>query len=493
MDELLQLSIEEKLERLMKLRGKEELTEKEQKQLDWLEDRIGSAFSPESRGSDEDANTTEEVASEVVRLLSEQGVISQGGDSDEDDEGSQRSINPDGGDDDRDPIFTEPRTAPWRRRAVQYFDGLATMKDDSVTGREKIANVKEEIAKMNKREHAAEEREAKEIIRDASELNRIQKQRVAFQTRLHTTSTSDTPKAGYLLPKPFLAEVFVILEQYGLARRLLRGIPMTSKNLDLKNVATKVVASWIAEGNRIVADDLVLAEGQLSVYKLAGLTSWTTEMTEDQAIALLPIVADQFAESMAEEEDKAAFLGDGSSTYGNNTGIVNLTNVQQHDQASTNTAASDLTESDLRTSKHQLSEARQMGAVWIMHRTIKDLIEQFENSAGYRIFQENISGTGPGTLLGSPVYTSEVMPASGSVGAGNPYIIYGNPTRMLMGMRRGLTADISREGVITDGSGNVTLSAFESDAALLRMSERVGFKVPSAYEDAFATVATASS
>lgn len=475
--------MEEKLKRLIELRGKDELAEDEQEELRTLENKVEKAF--EDTGND--GGLTDDDLQKVVDRIVE--ATADKTETEED-----RDINANANTD-TDIEVGEPRVSDWQKRAVRYFDGLATMKDDSVQGREIISNLKQDVQQMSDRQYIDENKEALELIRNAG-LSRSQQSRLIYgldiETRLHTTSTTDTPKAGYLLPKPFLAEVFVIIEQYGLARQLLRGVPMNSKDLDLKNVSTKVVASWVTEGNRITDDDLVLAEGQLSVEKLAGLTSWTTELQEDMAISLLPLVSEQFGESISKKEDQAAFLGDGTASYGNMTGIANLSSVQQYDMGSGDTAASAVDESDLRSAKNQLSEARQQGAVWIMHRTIKDLIEQLENSAGYRIFQENISGNGPDTLLGHPIYTSEVMPASGSVNPGDPFIIFGNPTRSLMGMRRGLTADVSREAVIADASGAVTFNAFQMDGALLRLTERVGFKTPSAHEDAFATVATAA-
>ena len=314
-----------------------------------------------------------------------------------------------------------------------------------------------------------------------------------IEERLMTTSTADTPSAGHLLPKPFLADILVNIEQFGLARQLFRGIPMTSKTLDLKNISGKVAAAWATEGSNISADDLAFAEGQLEAGKLAGITSWTTELDEDQAIQLLPVTAELFGESFSEHEDQAAFLGNGTASFGGYTGITQLSNVQTHTFEAGNTTGDALTEDDLRATKNLLSAARQRGAVWIMHRTVKDHIEQFESTGGDRIFHENLATGGPGTLLGYPVRTSEVMPTLSGVGAGEPFIIFGNPLRSFMGMRRGLTADISREAVLQDESGSITFNAFQGDGVLLRLTERVGFKTPSAFEDSFATIVTAAS
>jgi len=389
----------------------------------------------------------------------------------------------------------DQRGPDWMRRTVRYFNALATKKEDSEKASEMLAELRKDVASLPENQVADEMKYASDVI-EKSGLSLIKqhalKSALEIEARLHTTSTSDTPKAGYLLPKPFLAEVFVIVEQYSVARRLFRTIPMTSKSLDLKNVATKVTASWISEGSNITASDLVLSEQQLEVNKLAGITSWTTELEEDQAIALLPIVQELFGESIAEKEDLAAFLGDGSATYGGFTGLLKLPNAEEVTFAAGGTSGEGLTEAALRAAKNALSEARQRGARWVIHRSIQEHIAQLENTAGFRIFQENIQGGTPNMLLGFPIETSEVMPALTDVGADEPFIVLGNPTRALMGMRRGITADISREAVLQDAEGDIAYNAYQADGALLRSTERVGFKVPTAFDGAFAVIKTAA-
>lgn len=389
----------------------------------------------------------------------------------------------------------QERGPDWMKRTVRYFNALATKKEDPEKAADMMTSLKRDIMNLPDAQVNDEMKYAAEVI-DKSPLSEVKKyslrKALEIEERLHTTSTSDTPKAGFLLPKPFLAEVFVIVEQYSVVRRLFRTIPMVSKSLDLKNVATKVTAAWTDEGSNITASDLVLGDQQLEVNKLAGITSWTTELEEDQAIALLPIVQELFGESISEKEDQAGLLGDGSSTHGGFTGLLNLSGAEEITFSLGDTDGSDLGEPHLRAAKNALSEARQRGARWIMHRSVQEHIAQFENTAGYRIFQENIQAGTPNMLLGFPIETSEVMPALTNVSADTPFIVLGNTNRALMGMRRGITADISREAVIQDAQGDIVYNAYQGDGALLRITERVGFKVPTVYESAFAVITTAA-
>lgn len=392
-------------------------------------------------------------------------------------------------------IEDEAPKTDWKRRTVRYFSALTLQaSDEKEKGGRMLRELRKEISGLSDAQIVAEDHEAAEVIRQ-SELPAIVRNNLmeALEIRLHTTSTTDTPKAGHLLPKPFLAELFVTVEQHGKARQYFRRIPLISKDIDLKNVATKVVAQWVEEGANIEASAFKFKPGQLTTKKLAGLTKWTSELEEDQAIALLPVTQLAFAESISEKEDLAAFVGDGSTTYGSFVGLLNLPGAQVVSGEAGETDATFLAEADLRTMKNSVSESAQVGACWFMHRTFKDVIEQFENSAGNRIFQQNITGKGPDTLLGYPIVTVETMPAYSDVGADQPFLVFGNPKRALMGQRRGITADISKEAVIQGSDGAIIYNAFQADGALLRITERVGFKVPWAFEKCFAVAKSAAS
>jgi HK97 family phage major capsid protein len=128
-----------------------------------------------------------------------------------------------------------------------------------------------------------------------------------------------------------------------------------------------------------------------------------------------------------------------------------------------------------------------------MSDTIQSLVGKIEDGGGNRIFHETIEGEEPNRLLGYPIEISEAMPDATDVAAGEPFAIFGNPQRALLGQRRGVTADVSEEAIIQDTNGDIVFNAFQAEGSLLRISERVGFKVPTAWEDSFSILETAAS
>lgn len=389
------------------------------------------------------------------------------------------------------------RVQHWKRRAVKYFDALALGATDSQRSIRLITELEREVTQMPLEQRRDEEAETKRII-DEAPLSRQQKDRlmewleVGPYTRLHTTSTVDAAAAGFLLPRPFLAELFVLIEQYGVCRRLFRAVPMTSRSISLKNVAGRPSVSWTNEGANIVASDAAFAEGTMTLNKLAGISSWTSELEEDQAIALLPTLIELFAESFSMEEDRAGLIGDGTPPFGGFTGLLNLPGATVVTLGVGLSTGAQLDEAGLRDAKNALTLARRTGARWFMHPTFHELIAQLQNAAGWRIFQENITGNAPDTLLGFPIEYSEVMPTVATVGANTRFMILGDPKRALMGQGRGITADISREAVLQDPAGNIVYNAYQADGALIRITERLAFATPAAVQPAFVVIQTAS-
>jgi HK97 family phage major capsid protein len=310
----------------------------------------------------------------------------------------------------------------------------------------------------------------------------------AYAERLMSTLTDAA--GGYLLPKPFLAELFVIIEQFGFARRYFRPIPMISRDYDLRNVATKPVAYWTDEGANFTASDLVFGADALTTKKLAGITSWTTELTEDEAIAFLPMLQQLFAESIGTKEDSAGFVGGGNSDTANGKFTGLLTAVASGNvvaQAATKLPA-DLTFDDLKSVRDKLSLARRSGAVWFMHPNIESILEGIKDKNDNYIYRKPSDNTSVGYLWGYPVVPVEAMPVPSA--ASNRYVVFGNPSYMLMGQRRGVTVDVSREAVLQSGEeGNpIVYNSFQADGQLLRISVRVGFAC--ADGNRFAAIAT---
>ena len=381
----------------------------------------------------------------------------------------------------KDVTVGDDLTPNWMKRTAAYFNAVVAHGQDRVSDLQKykreLSGYTESVTDQMRN---AEMAEARRNIKDSG-LSRIQ--------QVRALSTLTGAAGGDLLPKPFLSEVFVIIEERGVARNFFRGVPMGSKDLDLKDVATKPVVNWTDEAADISESQPSFGNQKLDTKKLAALTPWTTELQEDEVFGLLPILQELFAEAILEKEDEAGFIGDGSSTYGGFTGILNLAGAQTFTMANGSTSFFDTTADDYRKLVDQVSLARRRNARYFMHPDIISHIERLKDADGNYIYRKPGDDSRPATLWGYPVTLTEVMPNASDDAAETKFVVFGDPNRMLFGTRRGITLMTSMEGAITSGN-NVSFNALTNDGAILRITERIGFKAP--IEDAFANLETAA-
>lgn len=360
---------------------------------------------------------------------------------------------------------------PWQRRAalqLRYMDAKLTGRSDATQLGEQLMTMQRELGP---RQLDAERAEAADIITKAN---------LPVLQAVRLMSTLSAGAGANTLPAPFLAEVFVIVELRGLARRLFRPIPMSSKTLDMSTVSTKAIAYWPDQGSNITPADLAFGAGQLEAKKLAAITSWSSEVEEDTAIAWLSIVQESMAEAIMSNEDDAGFKGDASATYGGFTGLVNAsTNIVS--LAAGKTSFTHAGPDDLRAVRDALSLAKRRGAMWMCHPDFISHVEGMKNAQGDYIYRSP-SADRPALLWGYPIANGgegiESMPSLADSAAAKPFVAFGNPQHMLMGMRRELDVMISREGILNSAANAITLNALQADATILRMTERIAFKLP---------------
>jgi HK97 family phage major capsid protein len=102
-------------------------------------------------------------------------------------------------------------------------------------------------------------------------------------------------------------------------------------------------------------------------------------------------------------------------------------------------------------------------------------LEGLKNLQGDYIYRPPAAGM-PAMLWGYPIcdnYGINAMTLTSA--AGLKFAAFGNPKLMLMGLKRNPEILISREGILDTGSA-VTFNALQADGAIIRVTERVGFK-----------------
>ena len=127
---------------------------------------------------------------------------------------------------------------------------------------------------------------------------------------------------GYLVPEEFSNDLIDLRERYGVFRRRTKVKRMTR---DVQNVARRtggLTGYWVSEGQTITDSDKDWDLVRLTAKKLATIALYSSEVAEDAIIDIGDDLAEEIAYCFAYNEDLAGFVGDGTSTYGNNVGVT---------------------------------------------------------------------------------------------------------------------------------------------------------------------------
>jgi HK97 family phage major capsid protein len=224
--------------------------------------------------------------------------------------------------------------------------------------------------------------------------------------------------------------------------------------------------------------------------KFGGLVRIPTELEEDTFIPLGQFLARYIARQMAKGEDKALFMGDGTSTYANISGIgqycVNNPSYLLQLVAG-KTKPSDATLADFRNMRGKvnaqvlassLTETNSPEAAYYMHPSFEPFLRSFNQYPNFMVFERGVNGQP--MFDGWPIRWIGVSQAYQTTAAPSSYLaFFGALPYWYLGTRNDLRVEVSREVF------------FATDELAMRALER--FDVEAMAVDAMATLQTAAS
>lgn len=256
------------------------------------------------------------------------------------------------------------------------------------------------------------------------------------------SSTLNDTTNGYLIPPEYVANLIDLAERYGVSlkvanvQKMSRDVMMfprlTSDGAFIR--AQEPTATAMTEQNP--TNDLVTLTAGYAYY----LGYITNSLLEDSAISVVDMYAKAIARQYARMLDQDYILGDGSGTYNNNNGLATaLPGAGGTSGAYFNGSGnswSALTSSDIRKMPGLVENVADWDAVGFLtsrqwfHQVAMRLDESAnqyrriasnsssdtaDNSLGARLLDPKSDGP-HATLLGYPVYFSQVMPTVSASG-----------------------------------------------------------------------------
>jgi HK97 family phage major capsid protein len=280
-------------------------------------------------------------------------------------------------------------------------------------------------------------------------------------------------QGGFTVPEIVSSDLIWLREMYGVARRNSRIYPMSSDTLLVPSATGSTTVYYASEATAITDSQLTFAQVSLSAKKLAVLTIASKELGEDTVIDLGAALARDMAFAIAKEEDNACFNGDGTSTYGSITGILQAVYGLNATKANiagvvVGAALSGASFANFTLANFQAMVARLPTyadqAKWYMHKDLffNGVADKLIALGGNAILDiQNAYTTAP-TLFGYPIEWVQNMPKSPA--ATTPVAILGDLTKgVAFGDRRAMTVEVSDQ------------VKFVEDALTYKATERFAF------------------
>jgi len=129
--------------------------------------------------------------------------------------------------------------------------------------------------------------------------------------------------AAAVIPESWEATLHNMLEDFGVFERNARRRPMSG---DIDNISKKTgrtSAAPLAEATAASETKPVITAIVATARKWAAYTEVPREVAEDAIVPTAEMIAEDMAEAHAEAVDEAGFVGDGTGTYNQITGVTN--------------------------------------------------------------------------------------------------------------------------------------------------------------------------
>lgn len=206
---------------------------------------------------------------------------------------------------------------------------------------------------------------------------------------------------GYTVPAGFLNQLEESLLAFGGMREVATVLRTDSGNdLPIPTVNdTGNVGAILAENSQVAEQDMTFAQITLKAYKYSSkLVRVSAELLQDTAIDLESFIGNALGNRIARILNTHFTTGDNSSKP---QGVVNAgTGV-------TCASASAITYGELLDLQHSVDPSYRANARFMMHDSTLKAIRKLVDDQNRPIFQADITGASPGTLLGMPIVINQ--------------------------------------------------------------------------------------
>lgn len=249
---------------------------------------------------------------------------------------------------------------------------------------------------------------------------------------------------GYSVPDVMSSRIIELVEEWGVFRRYTEVVTMSSDRQLVPKLGSEVTVSYPGENTTITESNPTFEQVALQPVKMACRSLMSTELSDDSVISVADMVTRSIARRFANAEDSNGFLGDGTATYGSQTGIDNALAAGSIKTAS-GTALSNIDMEDFHSMLGRLPMYPGIRPVWFMHNHVYEaVVVPLLLALGGTDMRQGEDG-GMQKLLGYPVVKTQVL-ADQNAAAGEMVAVLGDLSLgSMMGVRRTITIRVLNE------------------------------------------------
>jgi HK97 family phage major capsid protein len=224
---------------------------------------------------------------------------------------------------------------------------------------------------------------------------------------------------GFLVPHEFNNEMIDLREKWGVGRRNIKIVPMSSDSRSQPRRKSGLTAYVIGEGTGATESQKGWDRVSLSTKKIGALTRFSSEIAEDGLVSMGDDLASEIAYAFAEFEDTVIFTGDGSKNHARIVGAVTaLQNLEDGDgaagviEATGNTWDEFVLQDFLNVIGAQPEYAETPNVKWFCSKLFWATVMVRLQKAASGNDESNIISGGKKQFLGYPVEVSQKFPKS---------------------------------------------------------------------------------
>lgn len=299
-----------------------------------------------------------------------------------------------------------------------------------------------------------------------------------------TTDSDSTPYAGYITDDFLSAEIRHLQTEYGVAAREFTTVSFMQTSYKANNLATDVSVFWVDEAGSIDSTQAVLGNKTLELKKLAAIITLTRELLQEQEIDFVSFLGSRVAEGFAKAEDEAFFIGDGTTTYGSFTGLLEDSDVNEVSMDSGDGSFDDISVGYLRDMQDATPQGALANSKYYMNRTVLSIIRNLREDAvsegdGAGAFLYKVpSGDNPANIDEYPIVLVEAMPSQSDDAVDTSFVLFGDLRKAtIRGIRGGIIADRFNAGTVRNVADDADLNLITTDREAVRWISQVGYIV----------------